>query len=279
MTKKTKQIVIFIHGVGPQDVGYSTLCRKKIKKTLGTLKIEPKEICFKEILWSNVTSEKQVELLEGRILENDKLSWLPLRRFFFSFAGDAISAQRGNNWEQIQSKINDTIAQVKHEFSDGNYNFEFTFISHSLGTVLITNYLVQENQAINKEEVVNLFTLGSPLAVWSMMNGWPSEKRNIIEINKEVGSWINILDKDDIIAYPLKNVSDQYNLTVCKDYITSIGGLVSGKTPLCHTEYWDDMNVIKPIAKKVAIDYMRIHEGVKYNKNEYFKYIDQLINI
>ena len=91
--------------------------------------------------------------------------------------------------------------------------------------------------------------------------------------------WINILDDEDVVGYPLKPINAAYNKAVDMDYITEIGGLLSAGNPMSHVGYWDDANVYKPIAKKLAMDYQRITDNKAYTWPSYKRYIKKLWNI
>jgi hypothetical protein len=63
-----------------------------------------------------------------------------------------------------------------------------------------------------------------------------------------VGGWVNVLDPDDIIAYPLQPLGGDYR-TLVMDQLVDVGPLPAGATPLSHISYWYDRRVIEPIAK------------------------------
>ena len=101
---------------------------------------------------------------------------------------------------------------------------------------------------------------------------------SVVEVSRPNGVWINILDDEDIIGYPLKPINAAYKVAVDMDYITEIGGLLSVGSPISHVGYWEDPNVYKPIAKKLAMDYERIAHNKPYSWLAYNKYIKKLWN-
>ncbi|NQZ71159.1 MAG: hypothetical protein HRT89_24200, partial [Lentisphaeria bacterium] len=60
--------------------------------------------------------------------------------------------------------------------------------------------------------------------------------------------WYNFYDKDDIIAYPLKGLSADYNLYVDGDFEINVGSATTSWNPACHSGYWEDKDFYRPVA-------------------------------
>lgn len=279
----TKQAVVFIHGVGKQKKEYSNEIKKLITDKVDDFIKGDAGLIFGEVLWAPVTETHQKDLWE-RVNKKGNLDLIKLRKFFISFGGDFIAYQQSKVgkpvYDDVNKKVQTEIDSIKKE--NPNEDIEYTFVSHSLGTVIITNYLYNNSklEIPEKEKIkaTNLFTLGSPLALWTLLWGGAANATSPVQVVRPNGAWINILDDEDIIGYPLKGLNSEYKKAVDKDYVTEIGGLFSMGNPLSHMKYWDDGNVIKPISRKLMMDYFRIHNGKKYNKAEYLRYIDSLWN-
>ena len=69
---------------------------------------------------------------------------------------------------------------------------------------------------------------------------------------KQKSRWYNYYDPDDILGYPLKQISAKYRATVIRDISINVGGLFGGWNPASHTEYWTDNDFTKPVAKYLA---------------------------
>lgn len=63
--------------------------------------------------------------------------------------------------------------------------------------------------------------------------------------------WQNYFDADDVLAYPIRNMSDSYNIDWISDNKVSVGGFLTGWNPACHRKYWTDKDVVKPIAAEI----------------------------
>ena len=97
--------------------------------------------------------------------------------------------------------------------------------------------------------------MGSPITLFALR--WGVEAFNApIHMDDPHGCWINILDKDDPIAYPLKEINQQYNEAVLEDKEVNVGPLGAA-----HVMYWKNEQVHKTIARKLAEDWVRMSEN------------------
>lgn len=285
----TKQVVLYIHGIGVQNWGYAKQSIAKLKDAFirNLIKKHPDinntDLVCREVLWAAKTGRAQANLLQ-KINETDDLRWNDLREFMVDFAGDVIAYHRsGKNsvYDEIHAEIT---AQISFAINECNSeDVELTFIAHSLGTVIVSDYLY--DQSINSESsensitATNLFTLGSPLAIWLLGLGDMSNANKPILVKRPNGVWVNIIDNEDIIAYPLRNINSFYRQAVDKDLIAEVGlPQLPGLGPLSHMSYITDRNVIEPVAMKLALDYERINGGVPFSKQAYFEYVDSIWN-
>lgn len=279
--KMTKQVVVFIHGIGEKEKGYSTESQVKIDKYFRQMlkkkgsTIIADELIFEEIVWADVTFNPQ-KTLDDR-MKKQGLGRDCLRHLMITLVGDAIAYQKNGNengvYKETEAKVQKVIEGIEAKYSSDEV--EYTFVAHSLGSVVISNYLYDHKENV---KATNLFTMGSPLAIWTLRDGDPDKATEPVNVKRPEGVWINILDDDDVLAYPLKPVNSSYDKGVDMDYVTEIGKAFSRQTFLSHTGYWSDRNALKPIAYKLAIDYLRIHEVVEYNKESYLEYIESLWN-
>ena len=71
--------------------------------------------------------------------------------------------------------------------------------------------------------------------------------------------WVNLFDEDDIVGYPIRPVNSHCKKVVTADLNVSVGSFLAGGTPASHTGYWEDEEVGKIIAEKLAIDWLRVN--------------------
>ena len=101
-------------------------------------------------------------------------------------------------------------------------------------------------------------TLGSPIELWVERYGDFSRPVTIPGKNSKdpvvaaSAEWINFYDPDDVLAFPLKGLSEDYDAAVDEDRAVSVGALVIGMSPVSHVAYWNDAAVIRPIAQSLA---------------------------
>ena len=58
--------------------------------------------------------------------------------------------------------------------------------------------------------------------------------------------WINFYDADDVLAFPLKGLSADYDEAVDEDRSVSVGAMLLGMSPVSHVAYWNDKAVMRP---------------------------------
>lgn len=143
--------------------------------------------------------------------------------------------------------------RIKEELKSINGDKEtVTFIAHSLGTVIASDFIWdrQDKKDFGDFKLSNFFTMGSPIALFALR--WGAELFNKpIRMDDPNGCWINILDKDDPIAYPLKELNKQYDDAVSADREVNVGLL-----GIAHVKYWKNEEVHKIIARKLAVDWL-----------------------
>jgi predicted esterase len=241
----TKHVVFILHGIGKQAEGYASEIVRKIKDEGISKNVVFVELAYAEMLDQYVKSYT----LNENSLKNIDLK--ELRAVFNETVFDGISY--GYKKTKVLAHLND---QVNAHYQD--QETRLTFIAHSLGGIVLYDLLSKYNIHAH-----NIFTLGTPLALRLI-----GQKPNI-----RVDFWLNIVGSSDIIGKPLK--TDFLNIQECSgDYIVSIGSFIQRKTPLSHTAYWTDDNVIKPIAHKLSLDVSN-----KFDRKTYFKWLEKLWNI
>jgi hypothetical protein len=110
------------------------------------------------------------------------------------------------------------------------------------------------------ETLTHFYTMGSPLALWSLR--WrmfdygkpiafpaPSLGKHYPGLE---GEWINFYDKDDVVGYPLKGLNAIYDERVLEDREVNVGDWRSNWNPLSHNGYWESPKVYEPIASALV---------------------------
>lgn len=273
MTQKIA--VAFLHGAGTPDEDFAEEMIRKVTKgfteKLG-IQNSGQEIVFEAVFWSAVFEEEEKDLMK-RLQKNSDLDYLELRRFVVEFLADAVAYQPTKQGDQNYDRVNALLAEsIGNLKKRAGRNAPLCIISHSLGSVVAGNYFYDlqfkqgnigkrtrvclSNTPIEQSETLALFyTMGSPLALWSMR--YPDFGRPIqvpapglSRIYPDVkGEWVNFYDKDDVLAFPLKGLNAYYQDAVDRDVEVNVGGWATSWTPLSHSKYNADEDVITPIVE------------------------------
>jgi hypothetical protein len=100
-----------------------------------------------------------------------------------------------------------------------------TIVAHSLGTVVSSDFVWDRTKPRKNRTTpfhprltfMNFFTLGSPLALFSLQHGGPEAFSQPIHVEHPDGRWINIRDRDDPVGMPLKSLNAEYHAAVHHD--------------------------------------------------------------
>ncbi|WP_010094339.1 hypothetical protein [Ornithinibacillus scapharcae] len=268
-----KIAVLILHGAGTPEETFADKLIDRLKASFAkrlSIELAETEIVFEPVFWSEIFAPEQVKLWE-QLREYRDLDYGSLRKFVLEFLADAVAYQPtriGNqNYDNVHSLVATSIQNLRRKAGD---LAPLCVISHSLGTIIASNYfydfqfkhnnigpetkLCTGNAPIEQSQTLTLFyTLGSPIAMWSLRYidfGSPIRvpspflKHHYPELQ---GEWLNFYDKDDILAFPLKGINDAYKQAVTKDIEVNAGGLLTGWNPASHTKYDTDQEVIMPI--------------------------------
>ena len=266
--------IVIIHGIGNQQEGYAKLLVRGLtaeftRQVNSLLKVSSdysQQLQIKEILWGDILGENQAKLKailqdvhNGNIRQKNLFRWINLKisslrtSIATEFIGDILGYQNKKTTDKIHQRILDGITSLSASGEKEN----ITFISHSLGTVISSDFIYEQqktNDAMRyKFQLNNFFTLGSPLALFSLRYGQDMFTKPIM-IEEPHGRWINIYDKDDPIAYRLKPLNDAYDKAVLKDLEVDTG--IFG---FAHVRYWKNKAVHNAIGRKLALDWIRLN--------------------
>lgn len=287
-----KLSVILIHGIGGSSESWAEPVIEKLqKKTLAELKNILKDkaptdisevLAIKSVYWKTALQKPQNELQSvlaryfGWVIQGLN-AWDSLFKWAFKafykyqnmivtlFIGDIVGYMAKEGKIGIEEKVDAAMEALAAETPDKNK--PLTFISHSLGTVIASNYIFDKMNAHRKNGVnrmderfifSNMFTAGSPIALFSMKFNGPESFNLPVEVEDPSGRWINILDKDDPIAMPLKLLNPSYQKAVFSDYQVNSGWFWG----TAHTEYFSKTNSLDLIARKLAIDWAAINQKI-----------------
>lgn len=277
----TKIAVAIVHGVGITKTDFADAMIEEIKRrfTKETGSDAGEALVFRPVYWGHILQQPEDELWR-RMKQGGELDFTSLRRFMVSFAADALAYQPAEDEKDKYEEIHAVCARELCWLADNaGPDAPLVVIAHSLGTIIASNYfydlgkfrrLVGEavraemnvkRTALERGETLTcLYTLGSPIALWSLR--YDDFGRPIEVPSAALGDhhpallphagWENYYDPDDIIGYPLKSLNPAYAAAVKRDVPVNAGGLLTSWNPGSHIAYWEDNDVTVPITKKLV---------------------------
>jgi hypothetical protein len=295
-----KHHVVIVHGMGNRrsdELGYSLPLQRGIAGHLGE---ESARIQFHEVNWSDIGQLEEDRLLEEKILPDqwhsfdffklgdsllesfDRATGLSnqLRNFLVSSVGDVFTYLTTAGKQIIQARLKQKIFQARDaQIAAGDPAPHFVSIAaHSLGSVVtydLARYFGDSPDGqleIGSARLANLFTFGSPLALFSLLeygqnrqvvgdgaiemlgvlsdgqspqvDPHPYSKRGI-RLDFQQGKWLNFYDQQDVIACTLAQL---YGHAAPIDDIPVQTGSIHA-----HTSYWGNDEMARQIAAQLRL--------------------------
>lgn len=278
-----KAAVAIVHGIGRTVPDFAD----KITHSLNRLCYETcgDDLVIRSVYWARALQDDEDELW-SRLKRDQRMDYKDMRRLMIDFVADAIAYQVTPHDRRAYDNIHRVLAETLRTLArDAGPDAPLCIIAHSLGTIIASNYIYDQqtdpiepilpmtvrdamtDTPLERLETLSLlFTLGSPLALWSLRYfnfGKPitvPDPRIVQHYPALGGAWINFYDQDDVIGYPLKPLNEEYDRAVTADIEVNIGSMLTSWSPVSHLHYWEDSNVIKPIAN-MLMDTWRAIQG------------------
>lgn len=278
-----KASVIAIHGMGRTDKGYAKDFQKALKARLGK---KADTVHFGAIYYQHILDPNENRVWKAM---EKRVRWRKLRKFALYFLGDAAALEtRKSNANSPYIRTQIAIArELLHAYMVVGSGSPVTFVAHSLGCQVLSNYLWDAQQyrkygqarvgiwcnPRNYASKVNsagnltdeqlkymggtsmqlLYTTGCNIPMFMAGHA----KKDIIAINpvQEDFEWHNFYDKDDVLGWPLFGLSDSYDRLVKDHKVNAASGLLSwllkSWNPTSHGEYWGDKEFLDHLESKL----------------------------
>jgi hypothetical protein len=259
MSKKI--IILTIPGIGTKETGYS----KKFEKDLISFsKRTPLENNFRIIetkpFNSTEVDENQRSMFQRLDSKNKLGGILSFRRFVLEAFGDGVTFERGADdpnsvyrkvHEYLRSKIKEANL-LMNQFDQA----KLVIVAGSLGAHILSTYIwdadnkkgiFEKKPASQDENLKNLnylATIGCNIPLF--VSGYREDQIIAFEKRNDSFIWDNYYDRDDVLGWPLKQLSPSYEKLV-NDFEINTGLYVGS-----HVKYWDDNDFTKPFTKKLV---------------------------
>lgn len=309
MLSYMKLAVILVHGIGPTKENWAIDIIKELKdKTVSQISkiltdtktpdideiLEIRSVYWKDVFKKreddlNKILDQQIEVLNVSPSLVGNIAKIVRRKIFEAqneiatdFIGDIIVYGNPTAQKDIYGKISQTLDNAAQKIASSNSKTPLTIIAHSLGTVIASDFIYdlhKERQAKGETGfdsrfcLYNLFTVGSPIALFSLRFGDPATFNKPIHVEDEKGRWLNIYDTDDPVGMPLRPLNNAYANAVFKDVKVDAG--IYG---LSHTSYFNHSKTLDMISCKLAIDCAALNKKLSQEKidNLYRQYDETL---
>ena len=180
-------------------------------------------------------------------------------RLIAEFIGDIIGYRNESTRRAIYQTFPLALLGLKQQLPEGRKKAPLTIISHSLGTVISSDYVWDAAKARHREgrrgfhrhwRLDNFFTLGSPMALFALQYGGAKAFNQPIVLESAAGRWVNVFDTNDPVSMPLRPLNAAYRRTVLADAEVDAGPYL-----LAHTRYFLNDTTIRIISRKLALDW------------------------
>ncbi|MBI1278840.1 MAG: chemotaxis protein [Anaerolineaceae bacterium] len=269
MTQKIA--VAVVHGIGRQAPEFADKLKVTLQKLCHATCGE--DVIIQPVYWARAMQEKE-DALWDRVIAAGPMQFRELRRLMIDYVADALAYQPTafdrKAYDDIHVEYAKTLRTLAQEAGP---EAPLCIVSHSLGTVITSNFVYDlqkpelisdqvrvemTDTALERGETLNLlYTLGSPLALWSLRFrefGRPIQIPSPQLLNHYPdlqSAWINYYDKDDLVGFPLRDLNPAYSRAVSADREVNVGNFLTEWNPLSHIGYLHDNDVIKPIAESL----------------------------
>lgn len=255
--------IFIIHGMGETQPDYHEKMVDELKGHLGS---QAAQVEFESCFWQDLLQKREDELWDK--LNKELMDMKKLRRWVINALGDPVAYLGGERqfYLRIHEIIRDSLEELLQKL-DNDTDSPLLVLAHSLGSVMMSNYIWDEQHPENGRSIgrnkfeqmktlATLVTFGSNIPVFTLgfdpvecITFPPPELNDKL---KAVARWMNFLDPDDILGYPLDEVWDERNGTgKIEDNAINAGWWPLSESPLSHTHYWTDNDLTMPVAQQV----------------------------
>lgn len=279
-----KLAILFVHGIGDHKKDWADRLMKDFSAALEaeTRRLLGPEtdvkaadmVDLRAVYWKDVFHRSQKRLHDILTLSAKEAlrigaTWLTrpfvryIRAFFHlqhtvvtGYIGDIIGYMGPAARQEVYTRITACLDELAPSGAEGPQKRPLTIVAHSLGTVITSDYVYDHARTRGGEgfdarlRLDNLFTVGSPIALFSLRYGGPEAFVSPIRMESPAGRWVNVYDLDDPVGMPLKTLNDAYAGAVAADVHVDAGWY-----GLSHTAYFNKQGTLRLIARKLAIDW------------------------
>jgi hypothetical protein len=267
--------VVFIHGMGNPEPSFADSLIEGLSRSLGR---DADAIAFESCFWSDILQAGQDNIWQRLQLAPTAMHFAWLRQWIVGTLGDPTGYLSGYEQQgtpvlqSVHERFADSLAAVEGRLRDPT-GAPLVVLAHSLGGVVVTNYLWNLQRAAGEvgtnagsalhegaravarkptgdtpmqrlETLAGLITFGCNIPLFLP----PTPPYECVRFPRPglptrlsaAAKWLNVYDPYDILGYPLANLWDDAHGTVIEDVTLRVGMPGLSMTPFSHTQYWSD---------------------------------------
>lgn len=264
--------VLTIHGMGETPKNYHADFYGRLRDEVG--EAQWGRVVFKALYYQNIIQGNQEDIFRRM---RHQLDWMKLRKFLLYGFSDAATLEYkkeapASPYLRTQQMILHTLDEVFDEAG----SVPVVIVAQSLGGQVISSYIwdaqrpsgasvgvwhgsrgdgvasgSERDRFRRLQTLRRLYTTGCNIPLF--VAGHPS----IEAINAPHGGfrWFNFFDEDDVLGWPLRQLSPSYDRLVEDLEVNAGGGLVGtlikSWNPLSHEGYWSASAVVGHIAASI----------------------------
>jgi hypothetical protein len=278
--------VVIVHGMGDPEPGFADALIEGVSRRL---RADAAAVAFEPCFWSDILQAGQDEIWSRLHRARAPMRLAFLRRWVVANLGDPTGYLSGYERQGIpvmhlvHQRFAQSLAAVERRLGDPAGS-PVLVLAHSLGTVVVTNYLWNLERAAGEvgtgaassmyasarevarqpfgaspiqrlETLAGIVTFGCniplflpPVPPYECVRfprpGLPAHLR-------AAARWVNVYDPFDLLAYPLNELWDEAHGTVIEDVPLEVGLPGISMTPLSHMGYWADGAFHRMVARVI----------------------------
>ncbi|MFD1956331.1 chemotaxis protein [Paenibacillus thailandensis] len=266
-----KLAVIVIHGLGRHKEDFADRFMIQLKKRYADaagINDPGNHLAIRPVHWAEILEVRE-ERLKARLYGHNRLRYKLLRNYLIHYLADAVAYQPLEVNDQIYRDIHATISTALQRLTEeAGPEAPLCAISHSMGTVIASNYfydmqnatrwkpdVLEPGSPLARGETLSLFySCGTTLPLWSLRY---RDFDRPIRVPADAayaaakgitGEWVNFYDRDDILGYPLRSIDPAYGRAVREDVQINAGGMLRSWNPFSHGGYFTNGSMLRRIA-------------------------------
>jgi len=256
-----------IHGMGAQNATFADAFLRAVRARVEARGVPRETLEVTSIWWGDLFQVDEDDLWQ-RMSAAHRLDWAWLRKFVMGVLADAVAYRRPNpgqydHYQAIHQRVYERLAELSVR---GGRAAPLVVAAHALGSVIFSDHVGDEQRRRGPgrdpltrcETLAGLITFGSNIPLFTLGLEqvkpivFPPPGSALSDPVRAAARWMNYFDRDDVLGYPLRPISQPYSATVHEDVSLGVGSLLSGMTPVSHTAYWHDADFVDRVAAQVA---------------------------